>query len=107
MISFVNTKKAAGTGGNSQEAPALIALSDLGTGLTTFYDLFRDVPEMNEPSNFQLSPFTFHLSTFNRGNHHSKTGAISLSAGHYHCAIDRQAISSCELNHAITTLLRK
>ena len=100
MISFVNTKKAAGTGGNSQEAPALIALSDLGTGLTTFYDLFRDVPEMNEPSNFQLSPF-------NLGNHHSKTGAISLSAGHYHCAIDRQAISSCELNHAITTLLRK
>ena len=63
MISFVNTKKAAGTGGNSQEAPALIALSDLGTGLTTFYDLFRDVPEMNEPSNFQLSPFTFQLST--------------------------------------------
>jgi len=53
MISFVNTKKTVGTGGNSQEAPALIALSDLGTGLTTFYDLFRDVPEMNEPFNFQ------------------------------------------------------
>ena len=79
MISFVNTKKAAGTGGNSQEAPALIALSDLGTGLTTFYDLFRDVPEMNEPSNFQLSPFNFQPRQPSQQNMCDITQCRSLS----------------------------